>query len=143
MKFFITIVSLISPLVTANQTSAPAPDDLAGRFVYSYEADNYQVNLLRYGPAEKNQYLIQFTDNNSEKEDKILLSIKKCNDEKCRSFQYIPLDTRFGESKIHKSGGWYKDGALQPYLVEIGKIETADFIKTYQNQQSNLHATNL
>ena len=143
MKFFIAILVLTSSLAYAKETTPPTQEDNAGRFVYSYEADNYQVNLLRYGPMEKNQYLIQFTDNNSEKEDKILLSIKKCNDEKCRSFQYIPVDTRFGESKIHKSGGWYKDGALQPYLVEIGKIETADFIKTYQNQQSNLHATNL
>lgn len=143
MKLHIAILILISPFVTADETSTPTPEDVAGRFVYSYEADNYQVNLLRYGPIEKNQYLIQFTDTNSENEDKIFLSIKQCDDDKCRLFQYVPVDTRFGETKIHKSGGWYKDGALQPYLVEIGKIETVDFIKTYQNQQSNLQATNL
>lgn len=103
-----------------------------GKFVYTYEADTYKVYVLRYGAEENNQFLIKYSDTQGQKDGRITLHSKKCLDSLCKVYKYINVSN----IETYNLSGWYKDGALQPYLVELEEIKAQDFINAYHKQQS-------
>ncbi len=130
-----------------------AADVEYGKYIYEYQADTYRVQMLRYGAADQNQFLIKVSGIDNDQDGKIYLHTKKCDTTKCESYKYVTTEVHKPDGKqwftIYNPGGWYNGDILQPYLVEpankdekiyMGEKTQTDldpnfFVANYKKQQ--------
>ena len=113
---------LLVALTLFSSAVSHAADVEYGKYIYEYQADTYRVQMLRYGAADQNQFLIKVSGIDNDQDGKIYLHTKKCDTTKCESYKYVTTEVHKPDGKqwftIYNPGGWYNGDILQPYLVE-------------------------
>ncbi|MBK8188520.1 MAG: hypothetical protein IPK77_15400 [Cellvibrio sp.] len=144
---------LLVALTLFSSAVSHAADVEYGKYIYEYQADTYRVQMLRYGAADQNQFLIKVSGIDNDQDGKIYLHTKKCDTTKCESYKYVTTEVHKPDGKqwftIYNPGGWYNGDILQPYLVEpankdekiyMGEKNQTDldpnfFVANYKKQQ--------
>lgn len=125
-----------------------ATDVEYGKYIYEYQADTYRVQMLRYGAADQNQFLIKVSGIDNDQDGKIYLHTKKCDTTKCESYKYVTTEVHKPDGKqwftIYNPGGWYNGDILQPYLVEPANKEEKIYMgeKTQTDLDPNFFVAN-
>ncbi len=62
---------LLVALTLFSSAVSHAADVEYGKYIYEYQADTYRVQMLRYGAADQNQFLIKVSGIDNDQDGKI------------------------------------------------------------------------